>query len=97
MAISGSRLRGFREGWALKAFNVGKAHYFRRKDMGLVASLCGSQDAPAGWLYDAGSGERCERCVKLRGAEIAKAVPAARETGQDERGDHWMSDGKASD
>lgn len=84
--MSGERLKGFREGWALKAFNFGKAHYFRRKEAGLVVAICGSQDAPAGYLFGPGDWKRCQRCEKLREAEIAKGAPSASEAGEDARG-----------
>ncbi|OBQ84667.1 MULTISPECIES: hypothetical protein [unclassified Mesorhizobium] len=76
-------LKGFREGWARKAFEGSKAHFFRREGAGLATSLCGSQDAPAGFLFDAGCNERCARCAKLRESEIANEAAAATEDGQD--------------
>lgn len=78
--------KGFSEGWARKAFEGSKAHFFRREGAGLATSLCGSQDAPAGYLFDAGSNERCTRCAKLREAEVASEAPASTKDDQDARG-----------
>ena len=61
-----TRLSSFREGWAVKNAVAGKAHYFRRDGVGLARSICGAQDAPAGWLFNMGSTPCCERCAKLR-------------------------------
>lgn len=78
----------FREGWALKAMGGHKAHYFRRDGVSLARSLCGSQDAPAGWLNDIGHATCCERCAKLRDNELAKLPAKAPGEGQDARNGH---------
>lgn len=71
------RLKGFREGWAVRA--SGTAHYFRRSGAGIAQSLCGAQDAPAGYLFEAGEVTRCRRCAKLA-AQLA-APSSAKEVG----------------
>lgn len=78
-------MKAFREGWAVKAGNAGKAHFFRRDGVALARSLCGSQDAPAGWLAEAGSTTCCERCAKLRDKELEKHPPETPEMAQDAR------------
>ncbi|MES0071886.1 hypothetical protein [Mesorhizobium sp. M0058] len=90
-------MTGFREGWASKAPRGAKAHYFRRVDVGLARSLCGAQDAPAGWLNDPGHSERCSRCAALVAREVAKSDAVPAEAGKDERGDHRTCEGKACD
>ncbi|RWB67573.1 hypothetical protein [Mesorhizobium sp.] len=76
--MTGERLKGFREGWAAKT--PGKAHYFMRAGVGIAHSLCGAQDAPAGYLFEEGNSERCARCVKLA-AQLAKSASPAKECG----------------
>jgi hypothetical protein len=95
--FSGGRISGFREGWALKIATWGKAHYFRREGAGLAVSLCGSQDAAAGWLLEAGTFTHCQRCTALLAREAAKSVAVPPEAGRDEQGDHRTCDGKAGD
>lgn len=83
--MSGRPVERFREGWALKAFTFGKAHYFRRKGAGIAVSICGSQDAPAGRLFEVGSWKLCSRCAKLRDREISQMGASAARKGQDAR------------
>ncbi|WP_457153330.1 hypothetical protein [Mesorhizobium sp. P5_C1] len=90
-------MASFREGWALKSPTATKAHYFRRPGVGLAVSLCGSQDAAAGWLRDPGDVDKCDRCARLLAKEVAKSAAVPPEAGQDERGDHRTCDGKAGD
>lgn len=78
-------MKGFREGWAVKAGNAGRAHFFRRDGVALARSLCGGQDAPAGWLVEVGSASCCERCAKLRDKELEKHPLNPPETAQDAR------------
>lgn len=77
-------MTGFREGWAVKS-NGGKAHYFRRQGVGLARSICGSQDAPAGWLIAVGHSTCCERCAQLRDKELAGSTGNGSGEPQDER------------
>lgn len=86
--VPGPRLRGFREGWALKDTEPGKAHYFRRKGAGLAVSLCGSQDAAAGWLLEPGDFDQCARCAMLLAREAAQSAAEPPEASQDERNEH---------
>ena len=90
-------MASFREGWATKTPTATKAHYFRRTGVGLAVSLCGSQDAAAGWLQDPGGTDKCERCAKLWAKEVGKCVVVPPEAGSHERGDHWTCDGNAKD
>lgn len=78
-------MKRFREGWATKAGSAGTAHFFRRDGAALARSLCGSQDAPAGWLVEAGSRPCCERCAKLRDKELEKHPLNPPEVAQDRR------------
>lgn len=91
--MSGGKLDRFREGWALKGLTLGKAHYFRREGAGLAVSLCGSQDAAAGWLYDPGSFEHCKRCSKLLKREAEKDAEKSTVAVQDGRDGLGMKDG----
>jgi hypothetical protein len=34
--MSGGPIRKFTEGWAVKVFGFGKAHYFKRNELGLA-------------------------------------------------------------
>ncbi|RWM97076.1 MAG: hypothetical protein EOR86_11780 [Mesorhizobium sp.] len=90
-------MTGFREGWALKSPTAVTTHYFRRRGLGLAVSLCGSQDAPAGWLIENSGAGQCERCAILREKELARLEAAPPEAAEDERGDHRACDGKAGD
>lgn len=63
--ISGPRATKFTEGWGLRLFSWGKAHYFKREDdIGLCLSLCGREAALAGRLFEAGPWTRCKLCEK---------------------------------
>lgn len=64
----------FREGWRARDATAGRAHFFRRQDAGLAVAICGAQDAPAGWLIESGSLDRCERCAKILEKEGRKAA-----------------------
>lgn len=88
---------GFREGWALKSPTAATTHYFRRRGLGLAVSLCGSQDAPAGWLMENSGATQCERCAILRVKELARMRSVPPEAAEDERGGHRARDGKAGD
>jgi hypothetical protein len=88
--------KGFSEGWATRRAD-GTPHYFRRDGLGLARSICGAQDAPAGWLSRAINSRCCERCAKLRDKELAKSGAVPPEAGQGERGDRRTCDGKAGD
>lgn len=61
--LSGGRLHGFREGWALIGF--GKAHYFTRceDDISLAETKCGLFARVKG-LFGAGSWDKCKRCQR---------------------------------
>lgn len=72
--MTDKRLKGFREGWAAKT--PGKAHYFMRAGAGIAHALCGTQDAPAGYLFEEGTSPRCARCVKLAARLAGPASPA---------------------
>lgn len=71
MSMSGGKMHGFREGWALRALSWGRAHYFQRDGVGIATSLCGAQDAAAGWLHEPGTFPRCKRCEAM----VAKMPP----------------------
>lgn len=86
-------MSGFREGWAVKSPTAATTHYFRRRGLGLAVSLCGSQDAPAGWLMENSGAAQCERCAPLRVKDLAKLGAAPPHAGEDGRGDQWACDG----
>lgn len=88
--------KGFSEGWATRRAD-GTPHYFRRDGVGLARSICGAQDAPAGWLSMAVSSRCCERCARSRDKELSKLGAIPPEAAKDERGDHRTCDGKAND
>ena len=90
-------MAGFRGGWAIKSPAATKAHYFRRDGVSLAVSLCGAQDAAAGWLDEPGDTAHCERCARALAKEVAKSSAVPPEAGQDERGDHRTCDWKAKD
>lgn len=77
--------KGFREGWATRRAD-GTPHYFRRDGLGLARSVCGAQDAPAGWLSMGITLRCCERCARLRDKELVKLGAIPPEAGQDARG-----------
>lgn len=70
--MSGPRINGFREGWALAMFGK-MAHYYRRDEAAGVYPACGgSRGKPAGYLFHAGSYPLCKRCVR----KAAKDTPS---------------------
>lgn len=85
-------MKGFREGWAVKGSSA-IAHYFRRQGVGIARSLCGSQDAPAGWLLAAGQTTCCERCARIRDGEVAKQAEKSTGDPQSECGHSFEGDG----
>jgi hypothetical protein len=89
-------MAAFREGWASKAPRA-SAHYFRRVGAGIARSLCGAQDAAAGWLMEPGDFKRCARCTRLLAREASKSIASTPEPGQDERGKPRTCDGKGGD
>lgn len=70
--MSGPRVSGFREGWALP---IGKwtAHYFRRRQVGVATSLCGRLSGPSGRLLGAGNFRRCKTCAQALAKEATHA------------------------
>ena len=60
--MSGGPMRKFTEGWAVKLFSWGSAHYFTRDGAGLAKAACGAQSAPVAALREAGTWKRCRRC-----------------------------------
>ena len=62
--MSGHRVVGFREGWALPIGSFTKAHYFRRKGAAEVVSLCKRQTGFAGRLFEPGSFPKCRLCLR---------------------------------
>jgi hypothetical protein len=71
--MSGGPIRKFTEGWAVRVFGFGKAHYFKRNEAGLAFSLCGGSCIPVVQLRGLGSWTKCKRCE-------SKAPIVSRET-----------------
>lgn len=78
--------KGFSEGWATRRAD-GTPHFFRRDGLGLARSICGAQDAPAGWLSMGINLRCCERSARLRDKELSKLGAIPPEAGQDARGE----------
>lgn len=73
MAMSGPRVVGFTQGWALPLGSFSKAHYFRRSGLGGAISLCKRREGWAGRLFEAGSFPRCKLCeqaIKFHGIAV---------------------------
>lgn len=60
--MSGGPIDKFREGWAVRIFSWGKAHYFRRDDLDLAKPICGAPPAVPALLRGLGSWKKCARC-----------------------------------
>lgn len=68
--MSGGPIRKFTEGWAVKVWGFGKAHYFKRSGLGLADSLCGVASVPATMLRGLGNWKKCKRCEAAKNNEV---------------------------
>jgi hypothetical protein len=62
--MSGGPIEKFTEGWALRIFSWGAAHYYVREGAGLAKPLCRSEEVPAGFLRGLGNWRQCKNCLR---------------------------------
>jgi hypothetical protein len=61
--MSGGPIRKFTEGWAVRVFGWGAAHYFIRDAAGLAHAVCGAGSVPVTMLRGLGNWRQCKRCL----------------------------------
>lgn len=67
--MSGGPIAKFTEGWAVRLFGFGKAHYWKRDGVGFATPVCaGVAEVRVAALRAAGSFTRCKRCERLKRA-----------------------------
>ena len=67
--MSGGPIRKFVEGWAVPVFKFGRAHYFKRQEIGLAKSLCNAVSVQTADLRGVGDWRKCKRCAAMVATE----------------------------
>ncbi len=71
--MSGQRVKGFKAGWVVMIGKWGKAHWMEREGAGMAVAICSPNiNIPAGALFDAGTFDKCKRCLAKRGEKIKR-------------------------
>lgn len=60
--MSGGPIEKFTEGWAVRIFGWGKAHYFKRDGLDFARPICGAPSALPALLRGLGTWKKCARC-----------------------------------
>ena len=70
--MSGGPFEKFTEGWAVKIGGWGRAHYWKRKDVGGASPVCGTYGSVrVAALRGAGTFKRCKGCESRLAKENA--------------------------
>lgn len=62
--MSGGPIEKFTEGWAVRLFNWGAAHYYVREQVGLAKPLCRLEEVPVAALRGLGGWRQCKHCLR---------------------------------